>query len=77
MEYSDAFLKKNEWLRTLNAEELNDELNRMSSDELCLHGEFIMKQALGKELLLSEEEEKKQIKKLLQMTCEPDKEQPS
>ena len=74
MEYPDAFLKKNEWLRTLNAEELNDELNRMSSDELFALMSYYIQQHLGEEFMLSEEEEKAQIERLLQMTLEPETE---
>lgn len=72
MEYSDEFIEKTEWLKTLNEEEFNDELNKMSDDELFVLLSYYTQQHLGKEFLLSEEGEKREIDKLLKTTREPD-----
>ena len=74
MEYSDAFVEKTEWLKTLDEEEFNDELNKMSDDELFALMSYYIQQQLEKDALLSEAEEKDQIERLLQMTREPEPE---
>ncbi len=72
MEYSDAFIEKTEWLKTLDEEEFNDELNKLSDDELFALMSYYIQQHLGKDALLSEVEEKDQIETLLKMTREPE-----
>jgi len=74
VEYSDAFIEKTEWLKTLDEEEFNDELNKLSDDELFALMSYYIQQHLGEEFMLSEEEEKAQIERLLQMTREPETE---
>lgn len=71
MKYSKEFLEANARLKTLDEETLNDELNKMSFDELLEHRDYMIQQELGKENQLSEEEAQEQIEELLQMTREP------
>ena len=77
MEYPDTFIKKIEWLKTLDEEELNDELNKMSDNELFACLDNLIQKMLGKECQISEAECNEQISKLLLMTREPDAEQTS
>ena len=71
MKYSKEFLEANARLKTLDEEALNDELNKMSFDELLEHRDYMIQQELGEENQLSEEEAQEQIEELLQMTREP------
>lgn len=71
MKYSKEFLEANARLKTLDEETLNDELNKMSFDELLEHRDYMIQQELGEENQLSEEEAQEQIEELLQMTREP------
>ena len=72
MEYSNAFIEKDAWLKTLDREALNDALNEMSFDELLAHRDYMIHQTLGNEHLLSEEELQKQTRKLQTMTRDPE-----
>lgn len=75
MKYSKEFLEANARLKTLDEEALNDELNKMSFDELLEHRDYMIQQELGEENQLSEEEAQEQIEELLQMTREPSKDE--
>ena len=74
MKLTDTHIRKYEWLKTLDEEVFNDELNKLSDDELVALMSYYIRQHLGGEFLLSEEEEKAQIERLLQMTREPETE---
>ena len=71
MKYSPKFLETNARLKTLDEETLNDELNKMTADELLAHGDYMIQQTLKEEVLLSEEEAQAHINELLQLTREP------
>lgn len=71
MKYSPEFLETNARLKTLDEETLNDELNKMTADELLAHGDYMIQQTLEEKDLLSEEEAQAHIKELLQLTREP------
>lgn len=72
MKLTDAKIKKYVGLKTLDADASNNELNRMPFDELLVLMRYYIQQPLGKEVLLSEVEEKDQIETLLKMTREPE-----
>ena len=44
MKYSKEFLEANARLKTLDEETLNDELNKMSFDELLEHRDYMIQQ---------------------------------
>lgn len=71
MKYSKEFLETNARLKTLDKEALNDELNKMTFDELLAHRDYMIREELGEENLIPEERRQEQIKKLQQMTREP------
>ena len=71
MKYSPEFLETNARLKTLDEETLNDELNKMTTDELLAHGDYMIQQTLEEKDLLSEEEAQAHINELLQLTREP------
>jgi len=71
LKYSKEFLETNARLKTLDKEALNDELNKMTFDELLAHRDYMIREELGEENLISEERRQEQIKKLQQMTREP------
>lgn len=71
MKYSPEFLETNARLKTLDEETLNDELNKMTADELLAHGDYMIQQTLEEKDLLSEEEAQAHINELLQLTREP------
>ena len=71
MKYSPKFLETNARLETLDHETLNDELNKMTTDELLKHADCMLQQKLGEENLLGEEEAQAEIDRLLQLTREP------
>ena len=71
MKYSPEFLEANARLKTLDEETLNDELNKMTADELLAHGDYMIQQTLEEKDLLSEEEAQAHINELLQLTREP------
>ncbi len=74
MKLTDTHIRKYEWLKTLDEEVFNDELNKLSDDELFALMSYYIQQHLREEFMLSEEEEKAQIERLLQMTREPETE---
>lgn len=71
MKYSKEFLETNARLKTLDKEALNDELNKMTFDELLAHRDYMIREELGEENLIPQERRQEQIKKLQQMTREP------
>ena len=71
MKYSKDFIGANARLETLDQETLNDELNKMTTDELLKHADCMLQQKLGEENLLSEEEAQAEVDRLLQLTREP------
>ena len=71
MKYSPEFLETNARLKTLDEETLNDELNKMTTDELLAHGDYMIQQTHEEKDLLSEEEAQAHINELLQLTREP------
>jgi hypothetical protein len=71
LKYSPEFLETNARLKTLDEETLNDELNKMTTDELLAHGDYMIQQTLEEKDLLSEEEAQAHINELLQLTREP------
>ena len=71
MKYSKEFLETNARLKTLDKEALNDELNKMTFDELLAHRDYMIREELGEENLIPKERRQEQIKKLQQMTREP------